>query len=122
MMRVRFNPILGYVLLVPAIFVLGTGLLLGKGMLLMIGAMNMMVAIGHLTGTVFEITDREIGIKNLLGMTMRRHAFGSFADLEVRGNQIYRRADGSPLKGVGKGLSHSGDWQALCDKITAAAR
>jgi hypothetical protein len=117
-MRVRLNPVIGWILLAPAAFVLLTGLFLGQVMLIVLGVMQVLISIGYLTGTFFEISDHELGVKNLLGMTLKRHAFGSLAELEVRGTKICRRADGATL--VGRTTAHRGDWEMLCGKIAAA--
>jgi hypothetical protein len=51
-----------------------------------------------------------VQLRNLLGMTMKRHAFTSLADLELRGGRLC--LNGKPV-GAGKVMLRGSDWEAL---------
>jgi hypothetical protein len=104
---VRYTPYVAVPLLLGAIFVFGTGLMLGGVQLLVIGAMNLAVALAFLVQPWFVVHPDRIEVKNLMGMTLKTHAFTKLADIDVQDGKVVSRA--GQFKPVGGWLARSSD-------------
>lgn len=109
--EVRYNRVWGIVMLAGSIFILGVAVLTGKMFPQSItGGILLLVSIGFLTQPVLVVAPGEVQLRNLLGMTMKRHAFASLTELELRGSRLC--LNGKPI-GAGRGMLRASDWEAL---------
>lgn len=110
-MRVGFNKIWGAMMLGLAGVNLYLATLTGRGTTAIIGLVVGAVGLAFLAGHQLEVADGEIRVKNAWGMTMRRYAFSSRADLRIEGSTLYCRDQ--KVKGAGGLMSSGADWDLL---------
>mgnify|MGYP006865141074 CR=1 FL=1 len=118
---VRFNLIFGIFLLLCAAFILGTGLFIGAPHLLVVGGLNGAVAVGVTFAPMFVVHDDRIEMRNLLGMTMRTHTYGSLAELEIRGSKIFRKEGETKALVSASFLARGSDWDRVVAVIEGAS-
>ncbi len=107
---IRYNAVLGALLLLLGLFTLGVGVVVTKPMLMFVGALNTFVGFGFTTRPFVVVTERGVEMKNLLGMTMRVHAVAR-EHLAVRGGSIVDARSGKKL--TGGMLARREDLEAL---------
>jgi hypothetical protein len=96
---VRYHAAFGLIMLVAGAFILGSSLLITGNLLLAgLGAFHILVAIGFLVQPAFVVQEKQIEVKNILGMTLKTHDV-ALADLEVRDNKLYRNGESKALAG-----------------------
>lgn len=105
-------------MLVSGVFILATGLAIGRGMSVLLGLLLSAVGAGFVSRPWFVVFDQKIEIRNMVGMTMKTHEFDSLRELEVVGKRVCR--GGSPLKGVGGMLVRSSDLADVASAIEEA--
>lgn len=116
--EVHYNKAWGIVGLVCSVFILGVAFLTGKLFPQAItGGILLFVSFGFLTQPVFVVAPGEVQLRNLFGATMKRHAFASLADLEIRGSRLH--VDGKPV-GAGRFMLRGSDWETLSRAIDDA--
>ena len=116
--EVRYKQVWGIVGLACSVFILGVAFLTGKLFPQAItGGILLFVSFGFLTQPVFVVAPGEVQLRNLFGMTMKRHSFASLADLEIRDGRL--RVDGKPV-GAGRFMIRGSDWETLERAIEAA--
>ncbi len=118
---VHYNAVFGAFMGVAALFILSVGLLISNPMSIGLGAMNGLLALGFLFQPWFVVEPGRIGVRNLLGMTLKSHDFETLADFEVRGRHLHWRADGKKVKGVGGFLVRGSDWDRLAAAVARAS-
>ncbi len=119
-LRVRFHPAFAYFFLPVSLFILGTGLFLGKPMLIFLGAMQLFIGVQYLRSAIYVVHEREIEVKNLLGMTLKRHTFGGLSELLVEGGKLWHAPPGGTRKSlVAVRMVHPADRDELVRRITA---
>lgn len=120
-LAIRFQPIMGVFMLVAAIFILGTTLLVGVSVNTITGLILFGVSLGYLTQPAIVVTEREFEHKNILGMTMRRQAFGSLADVILEDGSVYVNNAGTRQKVIGARFHLRGsDIEKLESMVRAA--
>jgi hypothetical protein len=120
-LKIRQNRVFAIVILSCAIFILFVSFLIGPSLNLIIGFLNLFIGIKMLTQPVLVITDQEIEIKNLLGMTMKRVPFNSYAELEIEEGSLYVNQGGMRTRAtrVSRFLHHGPDLENLHELIAA---
>jgi hypothetical protein len=109
--EVRYKQAWGIVGLLCSLFILGVAFLVGKPFPQAItGGILLLVSLGYLSQPVFVVAPGEVQLRNLLGMTMKRHPFASLADLELRDGRLH--VNGQPV-GAGRFMVRGSDWDAL---------
>jgi len=73
--RVTFNKILGIIFLVCSSFILFVSFTIGPSVSTISGFILLLVSILYLVSPAIVYDDNEIQMKNLLGMTLKRHSF-----------------------------------------------
>lgn len=119
-MYVRYHPAIAPVLGAGAVFVGLSGLVTGAVHLLVIAVVNGAVAIGFAVQPWYVVKETSIEVRNLIGFTLKTHAFERLSDLEVRGSAVCRKG-GEVLSGVGRSVSNRSDWEAMAAAIRQAS-
>lgn len=118
--EVRYNKAWGIVMLCSSIFILGVAFLTAKLFPQAItGGILLLVSFGFLTQPAFVVAPGEVQLRNILGMTMKRHEFASLAELEVREGRLH--VNGKPV-GAGRFMLRASDWDALGRAIDDARK
>jgi len=108
---VGYNKIWGGLMLVCAAFILGVALLTGQYFpQAFTGTILLVVSLGYLTQPAFVVTQNEVQVRNLLGMTLRTHPFEKLSQLTVVGGKL--EVKGTPVRAP-RWLLASGDWERL---------
>lgn len=115
---VRYKPGFSVIMFVAGTFMLGVGLLIGEPLQLLLGTMNIALGFGFATQPIWVLTESQIQMRNLLGMTLKRHDYGSLAELEIRGSAVHRREDGKKLTSKSF-VGRNDDWAAVVEAIEA---
>jgi hypothetical protein len=116
--ELHYNKVFGAVMLALSLFILGVAFTIGKPFPQAVtGGITLLASIGFLTQPVLVVAAGEVQMRNLLGMTMKRHEFGSLADLELRDGRL--RVKDQPV-GSGRWLMHRADWERLGRAIETA--
>ena len=120
-LKIRQNRVFAIVILSCAVFILFVSFLIGPSLNLVIGFLNLFIGIQMLTKPVVVITEREIELKNLMGMTMRRVAFNSYAELEIEDGSLYVNQGGTRTRAarVSRFLHHGPDVDNLHELVAA---
>lgn len=114
---VRYQPVWGALMLCAAVFILAVGLLLAEPIQLVVGTVNLLVGALFLGQPWIVVTSREIQVRNLLGMTLKRHAYDSLAALTVVDGALHK--DGALV--IGKSfVARSDDWERVLAAVDAA--
>lgn len=114
----HYNKVFAVVMLALSLFILAVAFSLGQPFPQAItGGISLLVSIGFLTQPVMVVVAGEVQMRNLFGMTTKRHEFTSLADLELRDGRV--RVKDTPV-GSGRWLLHGADWQALGRAIETA--
>lgn len=116
---VRYNPLFGAFSALAGGLILLAGLLLGDVITLGIGAMNLLLGLGFMTQPVFVVFDRRIEVRNLLGMTLRKHHI-RLHELEVREGKVHPR-NGS-FRGLGGWVARRSDLAKIDEAIRGSVR
>lgn len=107
---VRYQPLWGGLMLCAAVFILAVGLLLAEPIQLVVGTVNLLLGALFLGQPWIVVTSHEIQVRNLLGMTLKRHTYGSLAELSVVDGAIHK--DGAKLLGKSF-VARSDDWERV---------
>src|SRR5687767_12453121 len=108
---VGYNKIFGGVMLACALFILGVAVITRHLFPQAItGAILLLVSLGYLTQPAIVVAPKEIEVKNLLGMTMKRLAIQSLAEVSVRDGRIWA---GNEKVGSPRWMLNSGDCERL---------
>jgi hypothetical protein len=87
---VRYNKLFGAVMLLCAVFILGVAVftrhLFPQAVT---GSIILLVALGYLTQPAVVVAPGEIEVKNLLGMTLKRHELKSLAEVSLHDGRIW---------------------------------
>jgi hypothetical protein len=115
---VRYNRVFGVVMLLCATFILGVAVITGRLFPQAItGAILLLVSLGYLTQPAFVVAPGEVEVKNLLGMTMKRHPYRSLGELAVRDGRLWV---GNEKVGSPGWLCNGGDFDRLAAEIAKA--
>jgi hypothetical protein len=88
--EIHYNRAMAAVMLLSALFILVVAFSLGKLFPQAItGGILLLVSIGFLTQPAIVVTSSEVQMRNMLGMTLKRHPFGSLAELKMRDGALY---------------------------------
>jgi hypothetical protein len=113
-MAVRYSPIFAGLMIVAGLGIGFGGLFLGRPTLLGLGALNFLVGLGYAFQPWFIVHEDSIEMKNVLGMTLKRHPVG-LKDLVLRGGKLEPKSGGKPrLGGI---LAREADIQAIAAKL-----
>lgn len=102
---------------IGGIFVLLTGMMIGKGLLMIIGAMNTLLGVLFATRPIMALEHDHVALKNLWGMTLKRHEFASLKELAVERNTIFRDGPEGRIKVATKGMARGSDWARVVEAI-----
>ena len=119
-MKVRYNPVVGVVMLVLGGVCLFLGLwLLALGelnMSILAGALVTLLGILHLVRPYFWVTSSAVEVGAVLGPVKRTFPFRT---LEVDGSALVAVGDSDRKKlPVRRWMAHSGDWAAAVERAT----
>ena len=88
-MKIGYNKIFGVVMLLCALFILGVAVITGKLFPQAItGSILLLLSLGYLMQPALVVATGEVEVKNLLGMTMKRHPLKSLAEVSLRDGRI----------------------------------
>jgi len=118
--KVGHNKVFAVIILACAGFILFVSFLIGPSLNLIVGFLNLFIGIQMLAKPFLVIGEREIQLKNLFGMTLRRFHYSSPSDLEMDGSILYVNHNGERRKvsRISSFLHHAPDVQRLKDFIS----
>ncbi len=126
--RVRYNKgfgvlmlVLGAINLLLRLFAMSRGVPT-KPYHFIVGVILLFIGGLYMRGTAFIITQREIQLKNLYGMTVRKTAIDGYASLEVSNNKLFYDQNGEKkrVRGVARWYLHKADWDEMEQAILLA--
>lgn len=107
--KVRYAVGWGVFMLVAGIFILLTAVMLGVGLQIFMGFLFSLMGILYLSSPAVVVTTHEVELKNLFGMTMRRHPF-SPEQVTFEGKRIF--VGGQKIK-LAYGMFRPSDLEAV---------
>lgn len=95
MKKVTFAKFLGFLFLIPSLFIIGVALYIGPNISTISGVIIFVISIMYLTKPAATYNDDKLEIKNLYGMTLKTYYFGK-GEFSIRDGKIY--ANGRKVK------------------------
>ncbi|MFD1717837.1 hypothetical protein [Georgenia deserti] len=111
-MKIRNNRALAITLLVVGVLLLLTSLAAQRLVGILAGAVLALAGVMMMINPMLNIERGEVQVRNPLGMTLRRFAVSSPADLRMAGNNLQHVPTGKKIAGLGFGADKS-DVQRL---------
>lgn len=123
--RVGYTPVAGTLLLVLALLNIVLGAMAHSGVSMGLGALFIVMAILQLTMPYFVLTEGELQLRNLFGMTVRRYAFDDLSQFEIaeEGKRIFLTSPDGERKRVRvtRWISQRGAWERFIAALSARA-
>ena len=118
-MTFKQKPWIAWLLIATGLFLLIIGGLTSDIIQLIIGGMNMFIGISMLTRDIVIITETEVQVKNLLGMTLKRFPIQGYNSHMVEGHKVFVEQDGKRV--LIRALNQRGvrrqDWDRLINEV-----
>lgn len=111
-MKIRFSPGLPIVLLVLGPFSAATSLLTGQVLSVAVGGLLVLLGVLMLVNPMMIIEADEVRVRNPLGMTVKRFAVASPAELRFDGNVLWHVPENRKIGSLGFGVRRE-DRRAL---------
>lgn len=115
-LKIRFNPGLAVALLVVGIFLAATSLLTSQVIGVVSGALVAVLGVLMFVNPMMKVEATEVQVRNPLGMTLRRFAISSPADLRFDGNGLWHVPQNTKIGSFSFGVNKK-DQQALRAQI-----
>lgn len=123
-LRVGYNPWMGGIFMILALFQVVVGAMIGKGLTIGLGVFFVVIATLYLTQPYFVLSGGVVQLRNLLGMTMKTIDLGELDDLEVEPGGRISYADGGGARRrlkLTRWIAKRGDWDRFVVAIGAGA-
>ncbi|OUZ12763.1 hypothetical protein BHE97_00690 [Aeromicrobium sp. PE09-221] len=116
-MTIRYHRGLAVAELVIGALLALTSILTGQGIGTAAGGILVALGVLMLVNPMAKVEPGEIQIRNPLGMTLKRYAIASPADLRIDGKSLRQASDGKKIMGLGFGVD-ARDAAALRSQVT----
>lgn len=122
MISIRQNPYLAGIVLLSGFGLVVTSFPLANWFLTGLGAFHIVISLLMLTVPVVVIREKEVEIKNILGMVLKRVPHPGLHHLIIQGNRLLIEYDGqsTKIRNVNKSFSHQGDWKVMAEALEKA--
>ena len=111
--RVTFNKVVGIIFLVCSSFILFVSVSIGPSVSTISGFLLLIVSILYLVSPAIVYNDKEIQMKNLIGMTIKRYSFET-DQISTQDNRVF--VNGKRIS-IAKGMLVSGEYNDLIQFI-----
>jgi hypothetical protein len=121
--EIKHNQAMAAFMLVCALFILGTGFVIGFSLNTVTGVIILLVSIGYFTQPAVVVTETGLEHRNLFGMTLRRTDYDSLSDLSVEPDGSFwltRGGTKEKVRGMIRFLLSGTDVKRFEDAIRAA--
>jgi hypothetical protein len=115
-LKIRFKPGLAIAFLVVGLFLAATSLLTSQVIGVVSGALVAVLGVLMFVNPMMKVEATEVQVRNLLGMTLRRFAVSSPADLRFDGNALWHVPQNTKIGSFSFGANKE-DQQALRAQI-----
>ncbi|PKN58538.1 MAG: hypothetical protein CVU56_05075 [Deltaproteobacteria bacterium HGW-Deltaproteobacteria-14] len=123
--RVGYTPVAGTILLILALLNIVLGVMAHSAVSTGLGALFIVMAILQLTMPYFVLTEGELQLRNLFGMTVKRYAFDDLSQFEIaeEGKRIFLTTPNGDRKRVRvtRWISQRGAWERFITALNARA-
>ena len=116
--RIGHNKGLGIAVLCSGGLCLGLGLLAGTLPSIGIGTVVSVMGLAYLFAPMAVVHDTEVELKNVWGMTLKRHSFADRSALTLRDGNLLLDQDGTELKLLGGFTTDKADLARLQTWLT----